>query len=103
MTRRRHGIDVLSRRAEGSPAGPAPGRTATAWAPYAVLLWALGYGGLRAYWALGNAPEFPPLGTDLLPAAGWGAVALVGAAALLAVALDRADRWRWPLAGAAWG
>ncbi|WP_203858850.1 hypothetical protein [Plantactinospora mayteni] len=103
MTRRRHGIDVLSRRPQRSPAGPAPGRSATAWVPYAVLLWAIGYGGLRVYWALGNAPEFPPLGTDLFPVAGWGAVALVGAAAPLAVALDRADRWWWPLAGAAWG
>ncbi|MDG4785205.1 hypothetical protein O7626_04520 [Micromonospora sp. WMMD1102] len=77
------------------------GRAAKA-APSAVLLWTIGYGGLRVYWAAGNAPEFPPLGTDLFPVAGWGAVALVGAAAPLAVALRRATRWRWPLAAAAW-
>ncbi|WP_460915143.1 hypothetical protein [Plantactinospora veratri] len=59
--------------------------------------------GLRVHWASGNAPEFPPLGTDLFPVAGWGAVALVGTAAPLAVALHRADRWRWPLAAAGWG
>ncbi|GIG86154.1 hypothetical protein [Plantactinospora endophytica] len=103
MTRRRHGIDVLSRRPGAPPAGPAPGGIAAAWAPSLVLLWALGYGGLRVHWALGGAPEFPPLGTDLFPFAGWGAVALVGAAAPLAVALVRVDRWWWPLTGAAWG
>ncbi|AVT37085.1 hypothetical protein C6W10_12130 [Plantactinospora sp. BB1] len=98
MTGERHGIDVRARRRRGWP-----GRTAPAWAPCAVLLWAIGYGGLRVHWASGDAPEFPPLGTDLFPVAGWGAVALVGAAAPLAVALHRADRWRWPLAGAGWG
>ncbi|MDW5329745.1 hypothetical protein [Plantactinospora sp. KLBMP9567] len=41
--------------------------------------------------------RFPPAGETGPPGA------LVGAAAPLAVALYRADRRWWPLAGAAWG
>ncbi|MFC6017919.1 hypothetical protein ACFP2T_17090 [Plantactinospora solaniradicis] len=102
MTGRRHGVDVPSRRAGGPPRRAGADRDRGGRAPYVVLVWAVGYGGLRVHWALGDAPEFPPLGSDLYPLTGWGTVVPVGAAAVLAVALARANRWHWPLALMSW-
>ncbi|MFF4341674.1 hypothetical protein ACFY00_17270 [Kitasatospora sp. NPDC001540] len=79
------------------PSGPSrPSRTTVA-AP-AV---ALGYGTLQAWWALGGAPSFGRLGTDLLVVPRWGAVALCAGAALLAYRLRRARRHRPALVAAA--
>ncbi|MEU5784513.1 hypothetical protein [Micromonospora lupini] len=69
---------------------------------YAVLAWVLAYGGLRLAWTAGEAPDFPPLGSDLLGFTGWWSVALCLAAGAAAVALDRASTWRPMLAGLAW-
>ena len=57
------------------------------WAPSALLVWAIGYGGLRVYWAAGNTPSFEPTGNDLVAFTGWGAVGLCLAAAGIAVAV----------------
>jgi hypothetical protein len=72
------------------------------WASLAAIVWALGYGSMRIYWALGAAPSPPPIGTDLVAFTGWWSVALCGAAAVVVLGLRRA-RWRRPLAVAAWG
>jgi hypothetical protein len=72
------------------------------WASQAAIAWALGYGSLRIYWALGAAPSPPPIGTDLVAFTGWWSVALCGAAAVVVLGL-RGARWRRPLAVAAWG
>ncbi|MEU6204483.1 hypothetical protein ABZ814_12955 [Micromonospora musae] len=69
---------------------------------YAVLGWAVAYGGVRLLWTVGEAPEFGPFGLDLLGFTGWRSVALCVAAGVLAVALDRAATWRPMLAGLAW-
>ncbi|MGK5740800.1 hypothetical protein [Micromonospora sp. URMC 103] len=69
---------------------------------YAVLGWAVAYGGVRLLWTVGEAPEFGPFGSDLLGFTGWSSVALCVAAGVLAVALARAATWRPVLAGAAW-
>ncbi|WP_433309044.1 hypothetical protein ACQP0U_19520 [Micromonospora sp. CA-269861] len=69
---------------------------------YAVLGWAVAYGGVRLAWTVGEAPEFGRLGMDLLGFTGWRSVALCAAAGVLAVALDRAATWRPALAGLAW-
>jgi hypothetical protein len=69
---------------------------------FAVLGWVVAYGGLRLAWAAGGAPEFGPLGSDLLGFTGWWAVALCAAAGVVAVALRWAATWRPLLAGAAW-
>ncbi|MFI5928539.1 hypothetical protein ACIA3K_21580 [Micromonospora sp. NPDC051543] len=69
---------------------------------YALLGWAVAYGGLRLAWTVGEAPEFPPFGLDLLGFTGWWSVALCLAAGAVAVALDRATTWRPALAGLAW-
>jgi hypothetical protein len=71
------------------------------WAPQAVVVWALSYGSLRVYWALGHPPSPPPIGTDLIGFTGWWPVALCVAAAVAAVAL-RGAAWSRPLAVAAW-
>ncbi|MBE1487405.1 hypothetical protein [Plantactinospora soyae] len=102
MTGKRRGIDAPARRAGGLPRRAGTDRDRAGWPTYALLVWAVGYGGLRVHWALGGAPEFPPLGSDLYPLTGWGTVVPVGAAAVLAVALARVDRWHWPLALASW-
>ena len=86
---------------------PAPLREVAApgwrrWASQAAIAWALGYGALRIYWALGAAPSPPPIGTDLIAFTGWWSVALCAAAAVVVLAL-RSARWWWPLAVAAWG
>lgn len=65
------------------PTVPAPIRMA----PGALMVWALGYGVLRAHWAADNAPYFPPRGEDLVLFTGWGAVVLCLAAACVAVAV----------------
>jgi hypothetical protein len=85
---------------------PTPLREVTApgwrrWASQAAVAWALGYGALRVYWALGAAPSPPPTGTDLVAFTGWGSVVLCGAAAAAVLALRRM-RWQWPLAATAW-
>ncbi|MEV6303438.1 hypothetical protein AB0M02_28775 [Actinoplanes sp. NPDC051861] len=69
---------------------------------YAVLGWAVAYGGVRLAWTAGAAPEFPPFGSDLLGFTGWWAVGLCVAAGLLAWGLERAGTWRPVLAGAGW-
>ncbi|WP_250003474.1 hypothetical protein [Actinoplanes sp. M2I2] len=74
------------------------GRVLTA----AVVGWAVAYGSLRVAWAAGDAPWFPPTGSDLLGFTGWWAVALCAAAGVVAVALGRASTWQPVLAGAAW-
>ncbi len=86
-----------------TPERTAPSRTypALAWATTALLAWAAAYGALRAYWALGNAPEFAPLPQDLVLFPGWGAVGLCAAAALAALGLRLTERSRTALA-AAW-
>jgi hypothetical protein len=73
-----------------------------AWAPQAAIAWALAYGSVRVWWAVGDAPSFPPLGTDLIAFTGWRAVGLCAAAAGVTLALRTAP-WRWPLLVAAWG
>jgi hypothetical protein len=67
-----------------------------------AIAWALGYGSLRVYWALGAAPSPPPIGTDLVAFTGWWPVALCAAAAVVVAGL-RWARWWPPLAVAAWG
>ncbi|WP_422735397.1 hypothetical protein ACN263_17495 [Micromonospora sp. WMMD729] len=69
---------------------------------YALLGWALAYGGLRLWWTVGSAPEFPPFGSDLLGFTGWRSVVLCLTAGAVAVALDRTSTWRPALAGLAW-
>jgi hypothetical protein len=71
-------------------------------APSAAVAWALGYGSLRAVWAVTGAPSPPPADTDLVGFTGWWAVALCAAAALVVMALGRSG-WSLPLAVAAWG
>lgn len=71
------------------------------WAPYAAMLFPVGYGCLRAWWTIHGAPSFGHLGFDLFFFSGWSAVGLCAAAAVIALALRLAP-WRWPLLGAAW-
>ena len=71
------------------------------WASQAAVVWALGYGFLRIYWALGHAPSPPPIGSDLIGFTGWWPVALCVAAAVVVLALRNAP-WSRPLAVAAW-
>ncbi len=71
------------------------------WASQAAIAWAVGYGSLRVYWALGIAPSPPPMHTDLVAFTGWWAVALCAAAAAVVAGLRRA-RWRRLLAVTAW-
>jgi hypothetical protein len=52
-----------------------------------IVAWAVLYGSVRIYFALGNAPTFSPLPQDLLLYSYWGAVGLCAAAGLTAVAL----------------
>ncbi|MHA4949497.1 hypothetical protein ACX27O_19445 [Micromonospora sp. SD19] len=69
---------------------------------YAVLGWAVAYGGVRLAWTVGEAPEFGRLGLDLLGFTGWWSVLLCAAAGGLAVALEWVPTWRPALAGLAW-
>ncbi len=71
------------------------------WASQVAIAWAVGYGSLRIYWALGAAPSPPPMHTDLVGFTGWWSVGLCGAAAVVVLGL-RTARWRRPLAVAAW-
>ncbi|MEV0806682.1 hypothetical protein [Micromonospora sp. NPDC050200] len=79
-----------------------PTGTRPALLPYAVGAWAAGYGALRLAWAVTGAPEFPPLGTDLVVFTGWWAVALCAAAGLVAAGLATARSWRPALAVGGW-
>jgi len=92
----------------------APGAERRAGAPrrasgaaLAVLVWAVGYGGLRLYWALTGRPWMPPMGDDLGPFSDWPAVLLCAAAAAVAgvllppVRLADGVRWAAVAAGAA--
>ena len=88
-------------RATGRPQPP-PAPRWMAWVPQAAVVWALAYGAVRVWWAVGDAPSFPPLGTDLIGFTGWRAVGLCAAAAAVALALRTAP-WRWPLFVAACG
>lgn len=56
--------------------------------------WALGYGGLRVWWATGHRPAFGPLGWDLLLVSPWQPVLVCALALLAAVAMRAAPR-RW--------
>lgn len=67
----------------------------------AALIWALAYGTVRVWWAIGGTPTFGPVPSDLIVFTGWAGVALCGAAAGVAIALMTA-RWWWPLLAAAW-
>ncbi|WFE99988.1 hypothetical protein [Micromonospora sp. WMMD964] len=69
---------------------------------YAVLGWAVAYGGVRLTWTVGEAPDAGRFGSDLLGFTGWRSVALCVAAGVVAVALDRQRTWRPVLAGVAW-
>ena len=92
----KHAIDATER----PRPKPAPGWMT--WAPPATIAWALAYGSVRTCWALGDAPSFPPLGSDLIAFTGWYAVGLCVAAAGITIVLRTAP-WRWPLLAAAWG
>jgi hypothetical protein len=72
------------------------------WAPLAAIAWALTYGSVRIWWAIGDAPSFRPAGTDLIAFTGWRAVGLCAAAGGITLTLRTAP-WRWPLLVAAWG
>ncbi|RCV56984.1 hypothetical protein [Marinitenerispora sediminis] len=76
-------------------------RTRWAWAPWAALCWALGYGALRIRWAVLGPPGFGVIGTDLIGFTGWGGVALCGAAAAVALA-QAAGRWHRAVEVAGW-
>ncbi|MGW0217712.1 hypothetical protein ACWDXH_25285 [Micromonospora chokoriensis] len=52
---------------------------------YAVLGWAVAYGGVRLAWTVGEPPEFGRFGSDLLGFTGWPSVALCVAAGVVAV------------------
>ncbi|MBE1611495.1 hypothetical protein [Actinopolymorpha pittospori] len=56
-------------------------------APLVAVVWAFGYGALRLVWALGGAPDLPPLGEDLLLVSGWGIVGLCALAAIVVLGL----------------
>src|SRR6476646_8670355 len=96
--------ESAAKRASGAMEWPhppgAPGWMA--WTPYAAILWALAYGAVRVWWALHGTSSFGPLRCDLIFFNGWSAVALCGAAAVVAFALSMAP-WRWPLWVAGWG
>ena len=72
------------------------------WALPAAVAWAVGYGALRAFWAVVGAPSPPPVGTDLVGFTGWWSVALCASAAVVVLALAR-SAWSRSLAMAAWG
>jgi hypothetical protein len=93
---------TVTRDNDRTAATPVRPRASLAWAPQAVLIWAVAYGSVRLYWAVDGAPSFPPIGTDLIGFTGWGAVALCVAAAVVAIMIRAAGTWRWPLLVAAW-
>ncbi|HET9782827.1 MAG TPA: hypothetical protein VFR33_13730 [Candidatus Dormibacteraeota bacterium] len=68
--------------------------------PQAAVVWAMAYGVVRIWWAVGPAPAFGARG-DLIAFSGWGVVGLCAAAAIVAVALLIA-RWWWWLLFVAW-
>jgi len=96
------GLPPVRAATESPPAGdtagssPDPGR-----APVLAAGWTLGYGALQAWWAAGSTPAFGVLGTDLLVAPGWGAVAVCLSAAGCA-AMHRWAPWHRAVALAGW-
>jgi hypothetical protein len=84
-----------------APPQPQPAPRWMTWAPLAAVAWALAYGSVRTWWAVGNAPSFPPKGTDLIVFTGWRAVGLCAAAVGITLALRTAP-WRRALFIAAW-
>jgi len=42
------------------------------WTSLVAIAWALGYGSLPFYWALGTAPSPHPIGTDRVAFTSWG-------------------------------
>ena len=87
--------------ASGWPRPPLAPRWMT-WTPQAAVLWALGYGAVRVWWAIHGAPSFGQLRYDLIYFSGWSAVRLCAAAAAVALALRLAP-WMWPVLVAGWG
>jgi hypothetical protein len=85
-----------------SRSGPPTAAGVYRWAAPAALLSALAYGSVQASWALGGAPSFGPIGTDLTILSGWGAVGLCGVAAVVAGGLIAVRRQSRPLLVAAW-
>jgi hypothetical protein len=71
-------------------------------APHAAITWAIVYGSVQTWWAIGGAPSFASLGSELIAFSGWRAVGLCGAVAGVTMTLTRA-RWSWPLLAAASG
>ena len=92
---------VPTPRPVGQHPGTTPEPTWVTWAPWGAIAWALAYGAVRIWWAIGDAQAPPPLGTDLLVFSGWGAVGLCVAVLGVALALKMAP-WRHPLWIAAW-
>jgi hypothetical protein len=72
---------------------PTPPTVRTTRLPELVIAWAIGYGALRASFAAGHHPRFRPLPTDLVVFTGWGAVALVTAAGVVAFGLRSRVGW----------
>jgi hypothetical protein len=71
------------------------------WMSQGAIAWAVGYGSLRVYWALGDASSPSPVGSDLVVFTGWWSVGLCAVAAGVVLGLRNAP-WRRPLAIAAW-
>ncbi len=93
-------LESASRATRWPQSPAAPGWMA--WTPQAAVLWALAYGAVRVWWAIGGAPSLGRQGFDLTFFSGWGAVGLCAVAAVVALALRTAP-WRWPVLVAAWG
>src|SRR4051794_23506762 len=70
------------------------------WALPAAVVWALGYGALRAYWSLTGDATASGLPADLVVTRWW-PVALCGAAVIVVLGLGYA-KWSWPLGVAGW-
>jgi hypothetical protein len=71
------------------------------WAPRAAMGWALAYGAVRIWWAIGDAPSSSGR-SDLIAFTGWRAVGLCAAAGGVTLVLRTAP-WRSALLFAAWG
>jgi hypothetical protein len=69
--------------------------------PQATVVWAAGYGAVRIWWAVGDAPAALARADDLVLFSGWSAVGLGVLALVVAVGLDRAW-WHPALLVAAW-
>lgn len=100
MVTERQTVRQADHRMERPLPQPAPGWMT--WAPLAAVAWAVAYGSVRIWWAIGDGPSYPPMGSDLIAFTGWSAVGLCAAAAAVALALRTAP-WRRSLLVAAWG